>query len=48
MDIADILTPSGDFLLIKEWSKTWRTALSGLDIAIIGSGDSDAIMKTVI
>lgn len=47
MDILDILAPSGDFLPIKEWPKTWRTTLSGLDIAIIGSGDSDAIMKKI-
>ena len=47
MDIADILTPSGDFLPIKEWPKTWRTTLSGLNIAIIGSGDSEAIMKKI-
>ena len=47
MDIADILTPSGDFLPIKEWTRTWRTTLSGLDIAIIGSGDTEAIMKKI-
>ena len=47
MDILDILAPSGDFLPIKEWPKTWRTTLSGLDIAIIGSGDSDAIIKKI-
>lgn len=47
MDIADILTPSGDFLPIKEWPRTWRTTLSGLDIAIIGSGDTEAIMKKI-
>lgn len=47
MDILDILAPSGDFLPIKEWPKTWRTTLSGLDISIIGGGDSDAIMKKI-
>ena len=47
MDIADILTPSGDFLPIKEWPRIWRTTLSGLDIAIIGSGDTEAIMKKI-
>ena len=47
MDILDILAPSGDFLPIKEWPRTWRTTLSGLDIAIIGSGDTEAIMKKI-
>lgn len=47
MDILDILSSSGDFLPIKEWPKTWRTTLSGLDISIIGSGDSEAIMKKI-
>lgn len=47
MDILDILAPSGDFLPIKKWPRTWRTTLSGLDIAIIGSGDTEAIMKKI-
>lgn len=47
MDILDILSPLGDFLPIKEWPRTWRTTLSGLDIAIIGSGDTEAIMKKI-
>jgi len=47
MDIEDSLNSSVVFLPIKKWPRTWRTILSGLDIAIIRSGDSDAIMKKI-
>lgn len=47
MDVADILNHNGDLLPIKEWPKVWRTTLSGLDIAIMGSGDTEAIMKKI-
>lgn len=47
MDVIDILSTTGDLLPIREWPKVWRTTLSGLDIAIIGSGDTEAIMKKI-
>ena len=47
MDVADILDDGGDFLPIKKWPKTWRTTLSGLDIAIINSGDTESIIKKI-
>lgn len=47
MDIADILDDGGDFLPIKKWPKIWRTRLSGLDISIINSGDTEAIIKKI-
>jgi len=47
MDVADILDDGGDFLPIKKWPKTWRTTLSGLDIAIINSGDTETILKKI-
>lgn len=47
MDVADILDDGGDFLPIRSWPKTWRTTLSGLDIAIINSGDTEAIIKKI-
>lgn len=47
MDVVDILNDNGDLLPIKEWPKVWRTTLSGLDIAIMGSGDTEAIMKKI-
>ena len=47
MDVADILDDGGDFLPIRKWPKTWRTTLSGLDIAIINSGDTEAIIKKI-
>ena len=47
MDVADILDDGGDFLPIRSWPKVWRTTLSGLDIAIINSGDTEAIIKKI-
>lgn len=47
MDVADILTDSGDFKPIKEWPKVWRTTLSAIDIQIINSGDIETITKKV-
>ena len=47
MDVADILDEGGDFLPIRKWPKVWRTTLSGLDIAIINSGDTEAIIKKI-
>ena len=47
MDVADILDDGGDFLPIRSWPKTWRTTLSGLDIAIINSGDTETIIKKI-
>ena len=47
MDVSDILDDGGDFLPIKKWPKTWRTTLSGLDIAIINSGDTETILKKI-
>ena len=47
MDVADILDDGGDFLPIRKWPKTWRTTLSGLDIAIINSSDTETILKKI-
>ena len=47
MDVADILDDGGDFLPIRNWPKVWRTTLSGLDIAIINSGDTETILKKI-
>ena len=47
MDVADILDDGGDFLPIRSWPKVWRTTLSGLDIAIINSGDTETILKKI-
>ena len=47
MDVADILTDTGDFKPIKEWPKVWRTTLSAIDIQIINSGDTEAITKKI-
>jgi phage terminase small subunit len=47
MDVADILTDSGDIKPIKEWPKVWRTTLSAIDIQVINSGDIEAITKKI-
>ena len=46
-DVADTRDDGGDFLPIRKWPKTWRTTLSGLDIAIINSGDTETILKKI-
>ena len=47
MDVADILTDSGDIKPIKDWPKVWRTTLSAIDIQAINSGDMEAITKKI-
>lgn len=47
MDVLEILTEAGNLKPISEWSKIWRTTLSGLDISIIGSNDSETILKKI-
>ncbi|WP_369427077.1 terminase small subunit [Providencia sp. PROV236] len=49
MDVLDILTENGDLKPIKDWPKSWRTTLSGLDIMSISSGeeDTEALLKKI-
>lgn len=48
MDVKDILNDDGTIKPILEWSKSWRTTLSGMDITELSNdGDIEAILKKV-
>ena len=47
LDVADILDSQGNFLQIKQWPKTWRMYISGLDIQELNLGDTEAVVKKI-
>ncbi|WP_145555712.1 terminase small subunit [Yersinia canariae] len=46
MDVLDILLPNGELKPIKDWPKTWRTTLSGIDVTEI-PGDVPGFLKKI-
>ncbi|CNI61121.1 terminase small subunit [Yersinia bercovieri] len=46
MDVLDILLPNGELKPIKDWPKTWRTTLSGIDVTEM-SGDAPGFLKKI-
>ncbi|MGV4308239.1 terminase small subunit [Citrobacter portucalensis] len=46
MDVLDILLPNGELKPIKDWPKTWRTTLSGMDVTEI-AGDTPSLLKKI-
>ncbi|HHH0240812.1 TPA: terminase small subunit [Yersinia enterocolitica] len=46
MDVLDILLPSGELRPIKDWPKTWRTTLSGIDVTEM-AGDVPGFLKKI-
>jgi len=46
MDVLDILLPNGELKPIKDWPKTWRTTLSGMDITEM-AGDDPGFLKKI-
>lgn len=46
MDVLDILLPNGELKPIKDWPKTWRTTLSGMDVTEM-SGDAAGLLKKI-
>lgn len=46
MDVLDILLPNGELKPIKDWPKTWRTTLSGIDVTEM-SGDTPGFIKKI-
>lgn len=46
MDVLDILLPNGELKPIKDWPKTWRTTLSGIDVTEM-SGDTPGFLKKI-
>lgn len=46
MDVLDILLPNGELKKIKDWPKTWRTTLSGMDVTEM-PGDVPGFLKKI-
>lgn len=46
MDVLDILLANGELKPIKDWPKTWRTTLSGMDVAEM-AGDAAGLLKKI-
>lgn len=46
MDVLDILLANGELKPIKDWPKTWRTTLSGMDVTEM-SGDTPSLLKKI-
>ncbi|MDH1171438.1 terminase small subunit [Pantoea agglomerans] len=46
MDVLDILLPNGELKPIKDWPKTWRTTLSGMDVTEM-AGDAAGLLKKI-
>jgi len=48
MDVSDILNDDLSIKPLRDWPKSWRTTLSGLDIHALASGDNDiSIIKKI-
>lgn len=46
MDVIDILLSNGEIKPIKDWPKTWRTTLSGMDVTEM-AGDTPSLLKKI-
>lgn len=46
MDVLDILLSNGELKPIKDWPKTWRTTLSGMDVTEL-AGDQAGLLKKI-
>lgn len=46
MDVLDILLANGELKPIKDWPKTWRTTLSGMDVSEM-AGDAAGLLKKI-
>ncbi|HGK4602807.1 TPA: terminase small subunit [Yersinia enterocolitica] len=46
MDVLDILLSNGELKPIKDWPKTWRTTLSGIDVTEM-AGDVPGFLKKI-
>jgi len=46
MDVLDILLANGELKPIKDWPKTWRTTLTGMDVTEM-AGDAAGLLKKI-
>lgn len=47
LDVIDILDNTGNVKAIRDWPKSWRTSISGLDVQDMLSDDTDSIIKKI-
>ncbi len=47
LDVIDILDASGNMKAIRDWPKSWRTSISGLDVQDMMQGDTMSIIKKI-
>lgn len=47
LDVLDILDDVGNMKAIKDWPKSWRTSISGLDVQDMISGDTESVIKKI-
>ena len=47
LDVIDIIDDSGRLKAIKDWPKSWRISISGLDVNEIMTGDIEAVVKKI-
>lgn len=47
LDVADILDDTGNMLPIREWPKSWRTSISGLDVHEMMTDDVMTVVRKI-
>lgn len=45
LDVADLFDDAWQLLPVKQWPKSWRTSISGLDVISAKNGDVESIIK---
>lgn len=47
LDVVDILNPDGSMKAIRDWPKSWRTSISGLDVQEMLGEDITSVVKKI-
>lgn len=49
LDVADILDDDGDIMPIRQWPKSWRQSISGIEMSELkaGKGDQETLMSVL-
>ena len=47
LDVVDILDNTGNVKAIRDWPKSWRTSISGLDVQDMMQGDTMSVIKKI-
>jgi len=45
LDVADLFDDDWQILPVKQWPKSWRTSISGLDVISAKNGDVESVIK---